>query len=126
MIDHIGFAVSDLSAARGFYERALAPLGILVLMDVTEQMTGGHGAHMGFDGLMMREDISPEDVDNLIRKLADPTKCYQERRKPHQPPEPYDELYKIRALSEEQQVEVLKMVKERWVANNKHSLSIEL
>ena len=48
MIDHIGFAVSDLSAARAFYERALAPLGILVLMDVTEQMTGGHGAHTGF------------------------------------------------------------------------------
>ena len=48
MIDHIGLAVSDLTAARGFYERALAPLGISVLMEVTEQMTGGHGAHLGF------------------------------------------------------------------------------
>lgn len=48
MIDHIGFAVSDLSASRAFYERALAPLGISVLMEVTEEMTGGHGAHLGF------------------------------------------------------------------------------
>lgn len=47
MIDHIGFSVSDLARSRGFYEAALAPLGITVLMEVTEQMTGGHGAHLG-------------------------------------------------------------------------------
>lgn len=47
MIDHIGFAVSDLAASRSFYEQALAPLGISVLMEVTEEMTGGHGAHVG-------------------------------------------------------------------------------
>ncbi|AUH33685.1 VOC family protein [Paracoccus tegillarcae] len=54
MIDHIGFAVSDLSASRGFYERALSPLGISVIMEVTEEMTGGHGAHLGFG-----RDINP-------------------------------------------------------------------
>lgn len=48
MIDHIGFAVSDLAAARGFYEQALASLGVSVLMEVTEEMTGGHGAWLGF------------------------------------------------------------------------------
>ncbi|RNF32833.1 VOC family protein [Paracoccus methylarcula] len=48
MIDHIGFPVSDLSASSAFYERALAPLGISLLMEVTEEMTGGHGAHLGF------------------------------------------------------------------------------
>ncbi|MBU3029596.1 VOC family protein [Paracoccus marinaquae] len=48
MIDHIGFAVSDLARARAFYEAALAPLGIAVLMEVTEAMTGGNGAHIGF------------------------------------------------------------------------------
>ena len=47
MIDHIGFAVADLEQARQFYARALAPLGISVLMEVTEEMTGGHGAHLG-------------------------------------------------------------------------------
>lgn len=48
MIDHIGFSVSDLAASRGFYEGALAPLGLSVIMEVTEEMTGGHGAHLGF------------------------------------------------------------------------------
>ncbi len=47
MIDHIGFAVADLEQARQFYARALAPLGISVLMELTEEMTGGHGAHLG-------------------------------------------------------------------------------
>lgn len=48
MIDHIGFPVSDIAAARAFYEQALAPLGIVVMMEVTNEMTGGHGAHLGF------------------------------------------------------------------------------
>ena len=48
MIDHIGLTVTDLDAARRFYEQALRPLGIAVLMEVTEEMTGGHGAHLGF------------------------------------------------------------------------------
>jgi catechol 2,3-dioxygenase-like lactoylglutathione lyase family enzyme len=34
VIDHIGLAVSDLAASRAFYERALAPLGIGVVMEV--------------------------------------------------------------------------------------------
>lgn len=48
MIDHIGFPVSDLAQARAFYDRAFAPLGISVLLEVTEEMTGGHGAHLGY------------------------------------------------------------------------------
>lgn len=48
MIDHIGLAVSDLDGSRRFYEAALKPLGYEVLMEVTEEMTGGHGAHLGF------------------------------------------------------------------------------
>jgi len=31
MIDHIGLAVSDIETSRPFYERALAPLGLVVL-----------------------------------------------------------------------------------------------
>lgn len=52
MIDHIGFAVADLGRARQFYEPALRPLGISVLMEVSEEMTGGHGAYLGlgYDG----------------------------------------------------------------------------
>ena len=48
MIDHIGFSVSDLARARAFYDGAFAPLGISVLIEVTEEMTGGHGAHLGY------------------------------------------------------------------------------
>ncbi len=33
MIDHLIIGVNDLPASRAFYERALAPLGMAVLMD---------------------------------------------------------------------------------------------
>ena len=44
MIDHVGFAVSDLAAAREFYRQALAPLGITILMEVTAEETGTDAA----------------------------------------------------------------------------------
>jgi len=34
MIDHIGFPVSDYGASKAFYEKALAPLGYGVVMEV--------------------------------------------------------------------------------------------
>ena len=40
MLDHIGFSTADLDKARDFYAKALAPLGITVLMEVTPDMTG--------------------------------------------------------------------------------------
>ncbi|MRX50892.1 VOC family protein [Paracoccus sp. S-4012] len=48
MIDHIGLAVADLAASRRFYDAALKPFGWAVQIEVTEDMTGGHGAHLGF------------------------------------------------------------------------------
>jgi catechol 2,3-dioxygenase-like lactoylglutathione lyase family enzyme len=48
MLDHIGYAVSDLKLAKMFYEIALKPLGITALMEVTPEMTGGDEAHVGF------------------------------------------------------------------------------
>ncbi len=47
MLDHIGFAVSDISAAKAFYTRALAPLNLIVTMEVTKAQTGAE-AHVGF------------------------------------------------------------------------------
>lgn len=47
MLDHMGFAVSDLERSKTFYQAALAPLGIEVLMEVTAEQTGGD-AHLGF------------------------------------------------------------------------------
>ena len=51
MLDHLGFAVADYSRSRAFYERALAPLGIGVRMDVTREMSGGYeGCGFGPEG----------------------------------------------------------------------------
>lgn len=48
MIDHIGFAVSDLARARTFYEKALAPLGITLLMKIGSDLTEAGGDTLGF------------------------------------------------------------------------------
>ncbi|MEO7865763.1 MAG: VOC family protein [Sphingomicrobium sp.] len=52
MIDHIGFAVADAERSRTFYEAALAPLGITLIMSVTPEQTasGGTGHGFGSDG----------------------------------------------------------------------------
>ncbi|SMF54118.1 Catechol 2,3-dioxygenase [Tistlia consotensis] len=47
MLDHIGFAVSDLERSKVFYAAALAPLGIALIMEVTAEQTGA-GGHAGF------------------------------------------------------------------------------
>lgn len=41
MIDHTGLQVSDPAKSRTFYERALAPLGYGVLMELPTEVTGG-------------------------------------------------------------------------------------
>jgi catechol 2,3-dioxygenase-like lactoylglutathione lyase family enzyme len=50
MIDHIGFSVSDYARAKAFYERALAPLGYALVMEVTAQETGQPAAGFGSGG----------------------------------------------------------------------------
>lgn len=45
--DHIGFTVSDIARSKAFYARALAPLGIDLVMEVTAEMTGSH-EHVGY------------------------------------------------------------------------------
>ncbi len=47
MLDHIGFPVGDFAKAKAFYEKALAPLSITLVMEVTHEQTG-HGAAAGF------------------------------------------------------------------------------
>ena len=47
MLDHIGFAVADFAKAKAFYAKALAPLGIGIVVEVTPEQTGG-SAHAGF------------------------------------------------------------------------------
>ena len=47
MLDHIGLAVADMSRSKVFYEAALKPLGIGLVMEVTAAETGAD-AHAGF------------------------------------------------------------------------------
>ncbi len=47
MIDHIGMKVRDIARATEFYLKALSPLGIGIIMEVSAEQTGGGGA-VGF------------------------------------------------------------------------------
>ena len=48
MLDHIGFAVSDLSQSRRFYEQALAPLGMTLVAQASADVTESGGNAVGF------------------------------------------------------------------------------
>ncbi len=48
MIDHLGITVPDFAASKEFYLKALAPLGIGVLMNVPKELTGGPSDFTGF------------------------------------------------------------------------------
>jgi catechol 2,3-dioxygenase-like lactoylglutathione lyase family enzyme len=48
MLDHVGFAVADAERSRAFYEQALAPLGIVLIMSVTPEQTESGGTAHGF------------------------------------------------------------------------------
>lgn len=48
MIDHTGFAVSDYETSKTFFTAARAPLAYALMMEVTDEITGGHGDHAGF------------------------------------------------------------------------------
>jgi catechol 2,3-dioxygenase-like lactoylglutathione lyase family enzyme len=51
MLDHIGVTVRDYEASKAFYAKALAPLGIGVVMELTAEETGGYlGVGMGSGG----------------------------------------------------------------------------
>ena len=44
MVDHVGYGVSDYQRSKMFFEQALAPLGITLLMEVMEA-AAGFGKH---------------------------------------------------------------------------------
>ncbi len=48
MLDHIGFSVTDYAKSKAFYLKALAPLGVGLVWEVTPEQTGGYaGAGFG-------------------------------------------------------------------------------
>lgn len=48
MIDHVGFAISDLDRSSAFYAAALAPLGIAEIMRVSPEQTEAGGTAIGY------------------------------------------------------------------------------
>jgi catechol 2,3-dioxygenase-like lactoylglutathione lyase family enzyme len=52
MIDHVGFPVSDYARSKAFYDKALAPLGYTLIMEVGPEHTesGSPAAGYGEDG----------------------------------------------------------------------------
>lgn len=40
MLDHIGLRVTDIAKAKAFYDKALAPIGVSMVMEVTAEQTG--------------------------------------------------------------------------------------
>lgn len=48
MIDHIGIAVTDTARSKAFYDAALAPLGIALIMEVPGEVTESGGAACGY------------------------------------------------------------------------------
>ncbi len=47
MFDHIGISVADFARSRAFYQAALKPLGLSLVMEVSAEETGAD-AHAGF------------------------------------------------------------------------------
>jgi len=47
MLDHIGITVADFERSKAFYRKALAPLSITLLMEVSAAQSGAN-AHAGF------------------------------------------------------------------------------
>ncbi|MES2058190.1 MAG: VOC family protein [Pseudomonadota bacterium] len=51
MIDHLGIRATDFEASRRFYDAALAAMGIVPVMEVTPEQSGGyHGIGYGRNG----------------------------------------------------------------------------
>lgn len=47
-VDHVNLAVSDVERSRAFYEEALGPIGIGLLLSVPAEHSGSRGAMFGF------------------------------------------------------------------------------
>ena len=50
MLDHAGFPVSDYKSSKAFYEKALAPLGYVLVMEVQQDRNDSPAAGFGAGG----------------------------------------------------------------------------
>jgi catechol 2,3-dioxygenase-like lactoylglutathione lyase family enzyme len=50
MLDHVGFSVADYARSKAFYEKALAPLGYALVMEVAQAENDSPAAGFGANG----------------------------------------------------------------------------
>lgn len=72
MIDHMGVTVRDLQAAKRFYDAALAPLGVAVVMSVSAEETGG-SSFVGYGPTADRRDIQAGKPSFWVGEGEQPT-----------------------------------------------------
>ena len=74
MIDHAGFGVSDYACSKAFSERALAPLGITLVMEVMGRAAGfGTGQKPFFwleDGRSVVTEVHSNNIEAVCHKPA--------------------------------------------------------
>ena len=79
MIDHIGMPVGSIARATAFYLKALAPLGIAIMIEVSAEETG-HGAAVGFGSagkpfFWIGEGFRPAGDQHIHVAFAAPTRA---------------------------------------------------
>lgn len=62
MLDHVGFGVTDYQRSKAFYEQALAPLGLTLLLEPVEQAAGFGEQGKAFFWIETRGPASPGAV----------------------------------------------------------------
>jgi catechol 2,3-dioxygenase-like lactoylglutathione lyase family enzyme len=72
MLDHIGIGVTDYGKSKAFYDLALAPLGIIKVMEVTAAETGhsdaaGYGADRPFFWFGRADQVTPVHVAFTVK-----------------------------------------------------------
>ena len=68
-VDHVGIDVSDYDASKAFYEQALAPLGMKLMMEPAAQI-GGFGADFPFFWIAER-DLGPDSGVHVAFRTED-------------------------------------------------------
>jgi len=57
MLDHVGFPITDYKRSKAFYEKALAPLGYSLVMEVPQTGGGHHAAGFGAEWLITQAKL---------------------------------------------------------------------
>jgi catechol 2,3-dioxygenase-like lactoylglutathione lyase family enzyme len=73
MIDHVTVPVRDYEAAKRFYERALAPLGYVTLLDWRDRRRAYLGLPGGPSSLWLVESLSAGGLDFCLAATDDAT-----------------------------------------------------